>query len=124
MKIPSWVKPGIWGMGLGAAAWWAVLAGGMGWMSGSAAKQLAENQTQPAVVAAATPYCVARFEQQSNAVTSWQALKKSASDYNQTDFVKKGGWATLSGQKLDSEITSAVAIPVRRSSWRSRKSTA
>jgi len=109
MKIPSWVKPGIWGAVVGAVAWWAVLAFGFGWMSAGTTKQLADNQTQTAVVAAATPYCVSRFEQQPNAVASWQLLKKSASDYDQSDYVKKGGWATLSGQKPDSDITSAVA---------------
>jgi hypothetical protein len=109
MKVPSWVKPGIWGMVIGAAAWWVVLAGGLGWMSGTAAKQFADNQTLAAVVATATPYCVARFQQQPNAVTSWQALKKSAADYNQTDYVIKGGWAKLSGQKPDSDFSAAVA---------------
>jgi len=82
---------------------------GFGWMSSGAAKQLANNQTQSAVVAAGTPYCVARFEQQPNAVASWQALKKSTADYNQSDYVTKGGWATLAGEKADSDITSAVA---------------
>jgi hypothetical protein len=70
-------------------------------MSSGAAKQLANNQTQSAVVAAGTPYCVARFEQQPNAVASWQALKKSTADYNQSDYVTKGGWATLAGEKAD-----------------------
>jgi hypothetical protein len=109
MKIPSWVKPGIWGVVLGAVAWWGVLFWGFGWMSAGGAQQLADNQTQTAVVAAATPYCVARFEQQPNAVASWQALKKSSDDYSQSDYLEKGGWATLSGQKPDSAITSAVA---------------
>jgi hypothetical protein len=107
--IPSWVKPGIWGAVIGAVAWWSVLFWGFGWMSAGAARQLADNQTQTAVVASATPYCVERFEQQADAVASWQALKKSSDDYNQSDFMKKGGWATLPDQKPDSDITSAVA---------------
>jgi len=86
-----------------------VLAFGFGWVSAGAAKRLADNQTQTAVVAAATPYCIARFEQQPNAVAWWQELKKSEKDYDQSDYIKKGGWAAVSGQKLDSDITSAVA---------------
>jgi hypothetical protein len=109
MKIPSWVRPGIWGAIVGAVAWWTVLAFGFGWMSAGTARQLADDQTQTAVVAAATPYCIARFEQQPNAVASWQGLKKSQDNYDEGDYVKKGGWATLSGQKLNSDITSAVA---------------
>lgn len=107
--VPSWVKPGIWGIVIGAVAWWAVLFWGFGWMSAGSAKQLADNQTQTAVVASATPYCVARFERQPNPVASWQALKKSESDYDQSDYIKKGGWATVPDQKPDSAITSAVA---------------
>jgi hypothetical protein len=105
----SWIKPGIWGVVLGAVVWWGVLFWGFGWVSAGTAKQLADNQTQTAVVATATPDCVARFEQQSNAVASWQALKKSAGEYDQNDYVKKGGWATVPDQKPDSDITSAVA---------------
>jgi hypothetical protein len=109
MGIPSWVKPGIWGVVLGALAWWGVLSWGLGWVSAGTAKQLADNQTQAAVVAAASPYCVARFEQQPNAVASWQALKKSAADYDQSDYIEKGGWAALPNQKPDSDMTAAVA---------------
>lgn len=107
--IPSWVKPGIWGIVIGALVWWGVLSWGFGWMSASSAKRLADNQTQTAVVAAATPYCVMRFEQQANPVASWQALKKSAGDYDQSNYIEKGGWATLPDQKSDSDTTSAVA---------------
>jgi len=109
MNIPSWIKPGIWGAVLGAVAWWGVLSWGFGWMSAGGAKQLADDQTQTAVVAAATPYCVARFEQQPNAVASWQALKKNEADYNQSDYVKKGGWVALPTEKPDSDMTDAVA---------------
>jgi hypothetical protein len=108
--VPSWVKPGIWGIVIGAVAWWGVLSWGFGWMSAGSAKQLADNQTQTAVVASATPYCVTRFEQQVNPVASWQALKKSEADYDQGDYIKKGGWATVPDQKPDSETTSAVAV--------------
>ncbi|HKT19237.1 MAG TPA: hypothetical protein VJR47_14410 [Stellaceae bacterium] len=109
MSIPSWVKPGAWGVVLGALAWWIVLSFGFGWMSPGAAKTLADNQIQTAVVAAATPYCVARFEHQANAVASWQALKKSGDDYDEGDYIAKGGWATVPGQTPDSDITSAIA---------------
>ena len=109
MKIPSWVKPSLWGVVVGAVAWWVVLAFGFGWVSAGTAKHLADNQVQTAVIAAATPYCIARFEQQPNAVARWQELKKSEKDYDQSDYIKKGGWAAVSGQTLDSDVTSAVA---------------
>jgi len=109
MKIPLWVQPGLWGVVIGALVWWAVLAWGFGWVSAGAAQQTADNQSQAAVVASLSPYCVSRFEQQANAVTSWQALKKAANDYNQDDYIKKGGWVELPGQKLGDGTASAVA---------------
>jgi hypothetical protein len=109
MTIPSWVKPGFWGVVVGALGWWAVLFWGFGWMSAGAAQQLAANQTQTAVVAAAAPYCVQRFEQQPNAVTAWQALKKSANNYDEADFIQKGKWVVLAGQSPDSDLAAAVA---------------
>ncbi|MGH7034214.1 MAG: hypothetical protein ACREFL_10830 [Stellaceae bacterium] len=109
MTIPSWVKPSAWGVVLGALAWWAVLGFGLGWMGPGTAKSLADNQVQAAVVAASTPYCVSRFERQPSALASWQALKKSAGDYDGNDYIVKGGWATVPGQTPDSDITSAIA---------------
>lgn len=109
MNIPAWIKPGIWGALIGAVVWWAVLAWGFGWVSADAAKKLADDETQSAVVAVASPDCVARFEQQANAVTSWQALKKSANDYNQSNYIEKGGWAVVPGRKFGSDLRDAVA---------------
>lgn len=109
MHTPSWIKPAFWGVVVGAAAWWIVLAAGLGWISPAAAKKMADDQAQTAMVEVASPYCVSRFEQQSNAVASWQALKKSAADYSQDDFIKKGGWTALPGQKVDPAATDAIA---------------
>lgn len=109
MKIPSWIKPGAWGVAVGALAWWAVLAWGFGWVSAGSAKELAQNQTQAAVVATASPYCVARFERQANAVASWKALEKSAADYDQNSYLEKGGWVLLPKQNPDDNMTDAVA---------------
>jgi len=109
MTIPTWVKPGAWGAVLGAVAWWAVLAWGFGWVSAGTAMQTASDQTEAALVAAVAPYCVSRFEQQANAVDTWKALKKSANDYTQTDFLRKGGWVELPGQKLPADVVGQVA---------------
>lgn len=109
MKLPSWLKPAGWGVVLGAIAWWIVLAWGFGWVSAGAAERMAADRTQTAVVAAVTPYCVARFEQQPNVLASWKALKKSAEGYNQGDFLVKGGWAALPSLKLDTDTANAIA---------------
>ena len=109
MQIPSWIKPGLWGVALGAVVWWGVLAWGLGWISPAAARQQADNQTQAAVVAVAAPDCITRFEHQADAVSSWHALQKSANNYNQDEYIEKGGWAAVPDQKSDSDIVDAVA---------------
>lgn len=109
MSIPAWVKPGAWGVVIGAFAWWAVLAFGFGWVSPGTARQRAENETQAAVVAAAAPDCVARFEHQANAVSSWKALQKSAADYDQNTYLEKGGWVVLPKQGPAAGMDDAVA---------------
>ena len=109
MLIPSWVKPGFWGLVLGALAWWGVLAWGLGWTSPATARQMADDQTQNAVIAVAAPYCAERFEQQANAVASWQALKKSAANYDQSSFIEKGGWVALPKATPMSDLSDPVA---------------
>jgi hypothetical protein len=109
MTIPSWLKPAGWGVVLGAVAWWIALAWGFGWMSPGTAAKMAADQSRDAVVAAASPYCVSRFEKQPNVLASWKSLKSSADNYNQGDFLQKGGWVALPGQKYDSDTADAIA---------------
>ncbi|MDP2655408.1 MAG: hypothetical protein Q8P17_02550 [bacterium] len=108
-KLPVWVEPSLWGVVVGAAVCWVTLSSGFGWMSEGTAKKMAVQQTQEAVVAYATPACVARFEKQPNAVDAWKVLKKTDS-WSQGDVIKKGGWVTEPGQKLDSvDIADTIA---------------
>ena len=108
-KIPAWIKPAFWGVIGGALVWWGVLAWGLGWVSPSNAKTMADQQTQSAVVAATSPYCVSRFELQPNAVAAWQMLKKSADNYNQDGFLVKGGWTAAPGSTSNADFASAIA---------------
>lgn len=107
-KMTSWIEPVFWGVVAGALGLWAILAFGFGWMSAGNAAKMSTQKAQDAVVAYATPVCVARFEQQPNAVAAWQTLKK-ADDWNRGDLVVKDGWVAEPGQKLDDNIANAVA---------------
>jgi hypothetical protein len=111
VKIPAWTKPGAWGVVIGAAAWWIILAAGFGWMSAGSATHLAKNKAQAAVVAYATPICVARFERQSNAVVQWKALQKSANNFNQDSFLenKKLGLIDQTGEDTAEAIANACS---------------
>jgi hypothetical protein len=108
-KIPAWVKPAFWGVIAGALVWWGVLVWGLGWVSAGNAHMTAHQTALSAVAAAASPFCVARFEQQANAVAAWQKLKKSADNGDQDDFLVKGGWIAAPGAKADSDFANAIA---------------
>jgi hypothetical protein len=108
IKLPDWMRPAAWGVAAGALGWWLILASGFGWVSASGATKMATQQAQDAVVAYATPACVARFERQPNAAAAWQGLQK-ADSWNRNDLVVKDGWVGEPSQKLDSDIANAIA---------------
>jgi len=107
MKMPSWTEPAIWALVIGALGWWLILAYGFGWVSAGTAAKIATKKAQDAVVAYATPVCVARFEHQPNAVSAWHTLKKT-DEWNQSDLVVKDGWVAEPNQKLDPNTASAI----------------
>ncbi len=96
MRVPQWIKPGVWGAILGAVAimiigfsWW-------GWTLGSTAEQMATERASAAVVALLTPLCVENFMKQPDAVAKLAEFQQTAS-WRQSELVEKGGWATASG---------------------------
>src|SRR5689334_15049541 len=96
MKIPSSVKPGVWGAFLGAVAISAVGFGGMGWTTASTAEHVAQERADAAVIAALVPYCVASAHQDADGgkLAKFQAEQSS---YTRSDLVERAGWATLRG---------------------------
>jgi hypothetical protein len=108
IKLPNWTEPAIWAFAAGAIGSWLVLAHGFGWMSAGAAAKMSANKAQEAVVAYATPACMARFERQANAVEAWEALKK-ADEWDRGGLVEKNGWVAEPKQKLESNIADAIA---------------
>ena len=68
-----------------------------GWMTGSTANRLAAERADTAVVAALTPVCVEKFLQNSDAQANLAVIKKIPSNWEQGEYVQKGGWATQPG---------------------------
>jgi hypothetical protein len=68
-----------------------------GWMTGGSANRLAAEQADTAVVAALTPMCVEKFMQDNNAKTNLAALRKISSNWEQGEYLQKGGWVTQPG---------------------------
>jgi hypothetical protein len=92
-KSYRWLKPGIWGAVVGAIVIMVVGFWQFGWVLGSKADQLARDRASTAVAQALAPVCAAKFFAQPDAPARVADLKNLRSDYEQREFVEKGGWA-------------------------------
>jgi hypothetical protein len=82
---------------------------GLGWVTRGTADEIAATRATAAVVAAYTPVCVQRFEQQPNVADQWTRFKKT-DGWNRDDFVEKTGMATLPDTKApNSAVAEACA---------------
>lgn len=109
MKIPSSVKPAVYGAAGGAIA--LAIVGFMwgGWVTGNTADQRAKLRADSAVVAVLAPICADRFRQTKEAGVNMVELRK-VSSWQQGGFIEKGGWATFAGrEKPDSGVARACA---------------
>jgi len=68
-----------------------------GWVTGGTANKLATERADTAVVAVLTPICVEKFLQNGDAKANLAALRKISSNWEQGDYLQKGGWATQPG---------------------------
>ena len=98
MKIPEQTKPAAWGAIGGAIALAVIGFSWGGWMTGGNATEAASQSAKSAVVAALAPICATQFRDQTDAAAKLAELK-ALSSYERSDFVIKGGWATMPGSK-------------------------
>jgi hypothetical protein len=98
MKMPIWLKPGLWGAVAGAIAISIVGFSQLGWTTTSTAEKLAQERSDTAVVAALVPFCVVKAQQDPDkaVLTKFQTEQSS---YSRSDMVMKAGWATLGNEK-------------------------
>jgi alpha/beta superfamily hydrolase len=68
-----------------------------GWITGGTAIKLADERANNAVVAALTPICVEKFRQNGDAKANLAVLQKISSNWEQGQYLEKGGWATQPG---------------------------
>ncbi len=66
-------------------------------MTGGTAERLAGERADDAVVTALTPICVEKFMLDNNAKANLAVLQKISSNWEQGDYLQKGGWATEPG---------------------------
>ncbi len=98
MKVPVWLKPGVWGAIIGSVATMMIGFSMMGWTLNSTAQKAAQDRTELALTAALTPFCVESFMKQPDAAKRLTGLREVES-WKQQEFVEKGGWATMNGNK-------------------------
>jgi hypothetical protein len=107
MKLPVETKPAIWGVIGGAIAMAIVGFTWGGWVTSARAESDAMQRSNAAVVAALAPVCAQRFNAAPAAANNLVELKKVDS-WSRSDFVEKGGWATLPGKDA-ADKQSAIA---------------
>ncbi len=96
MNVPTWIKPGIYGAAVGAAA--IAIAGFSwgGWMTGSSAREMAADNAKLEVVAALVPICVEQSKLDPQAAVTLAELQQARS-YQRNTMIMEAGWATMPG---------------------------
>jgi hypothetical protein len=69
-------------------------------VTGGTANKLAAEQAGNAVVAVLTPLCVAKFLQESDAKANLVVLQKISTNWEQGQYLEKGGWRHGRGPPL------------------------
>ena len=101
MKIPSGLKPGLWGAAAGAIAMAIIGFAQLGWTTEANAGKMAKETADTAVVAALVPFCVVKAKTDPNTATlvTFQAEQSS---YSRGEIVTKAGWTTFDGKTAGS----------------------
>ena len=98
------------GIAIGAVASMVIGFSWGGWMTSGTANRLAADQAGTAVVTALTPICVAKFLENNDAQANLAVLRKITSNWEQGQYLEKGGWATRPGAtSSDYELARACA---------------
>jgi len=109
MKIPVWVKPGVWGAFVGAVAIAAIGFSQLGWTTSGKADLMAQERASAAVVSALVPFCVAKAEQDPDKAI-YAKLRAETSSYSRSDMVRRAGWATVGDERSsDSALARACS---------------
>lgn len=109
MKIPVWLKPGIWGAVAGAVVMSIAGFSQLGWTTSATAEKLAQERASTAVVTALVPFCVAKAQHDPDK-TAFTKMQAETAWYTRSDLVMKAGWATVGDDKSpDNALARACA---------------
>ena len=96
MKMPTWIKPGIYGAIVGAAVIAFVGFSWGGWVTGGTANDMAETMARDDVVAAMVPVCLEMAQTDPERLAKLTTIR-DASGYQQSSALMDAGWATMPG---------------------------
>lgn len=96
MNLPEWLKPGLFGVAIGAAAIAILGFTWGGWVSQTTAKEMASDQARTEVVAALLPVCIERSKMDPR-LTEVLAVLKDTRSYERSNKLMESGWATMPG---------------------------
>jgi hypothetical protein len=107
MNVPGWLKPGIYGALVGAAAVSIVGFTWGGWVTGGTAQEKAMAVARDEVVAAMVPVCL-DMARTDPARADKLATIRAAATHQQRDALMAAGWATVPGTEApDRDIAQA-----------------
>jgi len=98
--IPPWVKPGCWGVVVGAIAAMVIGFTWGGWVTGGTVKKLIAEGQDEAVVSVMTPVCVERWQHDPQVADNVAELNKLESYQRDTFIREKGQWASTAPYKF------------------------
>ena len=96
MDTPKWLKPGLFGAAVGAAALAIVGFSWGGWVTASTADGLASDQARLEVVAALVPFCIEQSSRDPSGEATLARLMEATS-YQRSNILMETGWATMPG---------------------------
>ena len=110
MQNLTWLKPAVLGAVAGGILTALVGFNWGGWVSGSTAEKMANQQSTAAVTAALLPVCVSQSKADPEATAKTAQLGALSSWYERRDFVMKAGWATMpAAPSPNSDLAAACA---------------
>ena len=110
MKLSPSVERVLWGAAGGAIALAGIGFSFGGWMTGGKAAEMAQRQSERAVIAVLAPICADKFRHADNAAANLVSLNAINYSWEKGTFVAQGGWATFPGKdEPRTEVAQACA---------------
>ena len=110
MNTPEWLKPGIYGAVIGAAAVGIFGFTWGGWVTGGTAHERAVAMSHNSIVAAMVPVCLDMARTDPLRASKLAAIR-DASTYQRRDALMDAGWATVPGtESPDRDLAQACLV--------------